>query len=105
MRKAAAVMALLAVLALGLSVRPASAHHRGHFWGGFAAGTATGLIVGTLAAPRYYEPAPVYVVPAHPVCRDYYTDGYWRQVPMFDAGGFVTYRNDWVPATHQRVCQ
>ncbi len=106
MKKIAVVTALLMALTLTVSVRPASAHHAGHFWGGFAAGTATGLFVGTLAAPRYYyEPAPVYVYPAQPVCHDYYTDGFMRQVPMYGAGGFVTYRNEWVPGSYQRVCQ
>lgn len=105
MKKIAVVTALLLVLTLSVSVRPASAHHGGHFWGGFAAGTATGLVLGTLAAPHYYAPAPVYVYPPQPVCRDYYTDGFWRQAPMYDAGGFVTYRNEWVPGSYQRVCQ
>ncbi len=112
MKKIAVVAALLLVLTLTVSVRPAGAHHAGHFWGGFAVGTATGLVVGTLVAPRYYyapapvyyAPAPVYVVPP-PVCRDYYTEGYWRQAPMADVGGFVTYRNEWVPGASQRVCQ
>ncbi len=115
MKKIAVVTALVAVVALGLSVRPASAwhhghphhhghHHGGHFWGGFGAGAAAGLIFGTLAAPRY-EPAPVVVYPPQPVCRDIYTEGYWRQVPVPGDGGSMTYRSEWVPASTQRVCQ
>ena len=106
MKKIAVAAAMMMVLSLGFSVKPASAGG-GHFWGGFAAGTATGLVVGTLAAPPVYyapAPAPVYVYPA-PVCRDYQTQGYWRQVQVVDAYGSVGYRNDWVPGTVQRVCQ
>ena len=110
MKKIAIVTALLMLLSLGMAVKPADARHghhghHGNFWGGFAAGTATGLVFGTLAAPQYYAPAPVYVYPAPPVCRDFYTDGYWRQVPVMDAGGFTTYRSEWVPGGQQRVCQ
>jgi hypothetical protein len=115
MKKVAVVTALIAVLALGLSVQPASAQHHhhhggGNFWGGFGAGAATGLLFGTLAAPAYYPPAyyapqPVYMAPPAPVCQDIRTEGYWRQVPMMDAGGFTTYRNEWVPGSFQRVCQ
>lgn len=107
MKKIAVVTALLVTLTLTVAVKPASArHHAGHFWGGFAAGTATGLVFGTLVAPRYeYAPAPVYVYPPQPVCRDYYTQGYWRQVPVMDPAGFTTYGNEWVPASTQRVCQ
>lgn len=108
MKKIAVVTALIAVLALGLSVQPAMAqhhhhhqHHGGYFWGGFG----TGLFLGTLAAPSYYAPAPVYVAPPQPVCRDIYTGGYWRQVPMYGDGGFLTYRSEWIPASTQRVCQ
>lgn len=107
MKKIAVATALMIALTLGLSVKPASAHHghHGHFWGGFAAGTATGLVFGTLAAPRYYEPVPVYVYPPAPVCRDIQTQGYWRQVPVADAGGFTTYQSEWVPGSFQRICQ
>ena len=105
MKKIAVVTALIAALTLGLSVKPASAHHHGHFWGGFAAGTATGLLFGAVTAPRYYQPAPVYMAPAYPVCQDFQTPGYWRQVPMMDINGFVTYRTEWVPGGFQRVCQ
>ncbi len=109
MKKIAVATALMIALTLGLSVKPASAHHghhhHGHFWGGFGAGAATGLIFGTLAAPRYYEPAPVYVYPPAPVCRDIQTQGYWRQVPVMGAGGFTTYQNEWIPGSYQRVCQ
>jgi hypothetical protein len=106
MKKLAVITALLVALLLPLTAKPAIAHHghHGHFWGGFGAGAATGLVFGTVLAPRYYAPAPVYVVP-QPVCRDYVTEGYWRQVPMTDASGFTTYRNEWVPGSAQRVCQ
>ncbi len=110
MKKIAVTMVLMMILLLGFSVVPARAGG-GHFWGGFAAGTATGLVVGTIVAPRYvappvyYAPAPVYVAPAPTVCRDVYTEGYWRQVPMMDAGGYTTFRTEWVPATQQRICQ
>ncbi len=110
MKKVAAVTALLTILALTVSVRPARAGG-GHFWGGFAAGTATGLVFGTVMAPRYYAPAPVYYAPApvyvvpQTVCRDVYSGGYWTQVPMTDPAGFVTYQNQWVPGSYQRICQ
>ena len=111
MKKIAVVTALMMALILGVSVKPASAWHGhhyhhgyGNFWGGFAAGTATGLVFGTLAAPRYYEPAPVYVYPT-PVCRDIQTPGFWRQIPVTDAGGFTSYQSVWVPGSFQRVCQ
>ncbi len=115
MKKIAVVTALVAALALAVSVKPASAwhghhHHHGYrygygnFWGGFAAGTFTGLAVGALTAPQYVAPQPVYVYPS-PVCRDIQTGGYWRQVPVVDPAGFITYQNQWVPAIIQRVCQ
>jgi len=111
MKKIAVVMALILAVTIGLSAKPAEARHHGNFWGGFAAGTATGLIVGTVAAPRYYAPAPVYVYPAPtyvypaPVCRDIQTPGFWRQTPVMDAGGFTTYQSEWMPGSFQRVCQ
>ena len=107
MKKIAVVTVLLMILTLGLAVTPASAHHhRGHFWGGFAAGAASGVVFGPLFAPGpvYIAPTPVYVAPP-PVCRDFPTQGYWRQVPMVDAGGFTTVRSEWVPPSVQRVCQ
>jgi len=110
MKRIAVATVVLVALTFGLA--PKAAHAGGgHFWGGFAAGTATGLVVGTLAAPRYYAPAPAYYAPApvyvapSPVCRDYQTGGYWRQVPVVDAGGFTSYQNVWVPGGVQRVCQ
>ena len=112
MKKIAVVTALMVALTLGVSVKPASAWGRGnYFWGGFASGTATGLVVGTLAAPRYYAPAPVYYYPAPayvypaPVCRDFQTPGYWQQVPVMDQAGLTTYQSQWVPGSFQRVCQ
>jgi hypothetical protein len=113
MKKIAVVAALAAVLMLAVSVKPASAwHHGNYFWGGFAAGTATGLLFGAVAAPRYYAPPPVYYYPAPPayvypapVCRDFQTPGYWGQVPVTDPGGLTTYQSMWVPGSVQRVCQ
>ena len=110
MKKIAIATMLLVGLSLGLAARPAHAGGGHHFWGGFAAGTATGLVFGTLASPYYYAPpayygpAPVYAYPG-PVCRDVATGGYWSQVPMADPAGFVTYRAQWVPSTMQRICQ
>jgi hypothetical protein len=110
MKKITIATALVVALGLGFSAQPAAAGG-GNFWGGFGAGAATGLLFGTLAAPAYapppayyYAPAPVYMAPG-PVCRDITTGGFWGQVPMTDAGGFVTYRSEWVPATTQRICQ
>ena len=109
MKKLAIATLLMVGLSLGLTAQPAHARGGGHFWGGFAAGTATGLVFGALAtpyypAPVYYGPAPVYGYPG-PVCRDFATGGFWRQVPMMDPAGFVTYRAEWVPPGMQRVCQ
>jgi hypothetical protein len=108
MKKIAIVTVLVAVLGLSLSAQPAAAGG-GNFWGGFGAGAATGLVFGTLAAPRYYAPAPVYYAPAPvymgPVCQDMVSGGFYRQVPVTDAAGFTTYQPMWVPSTVQRVCQ
>ena len=109
MKKIAVVAALIAVLALGLSAQPASAHHLhhhhhhgGHFWGGFGAG----VLLGTLTAPRYYAPAPVYTYPSPIVCREVYAEGFWRQVPVYgDGGAVISYRSEWIPPSTQRVCQ
>ena len=104
MKKLAVVTVLLTGLLLPFTAQPASAYHGGYFWGGFGAGTATGLFVGTALAPRYYyAPAPVYVAP-QPVCQDYVTQGYWRQVQVMDPSGAMTLQNQWVPGSVQRVC-
>jgi hypothetical protein len=90
-------------------------HHHGgsgagYLVGGLALGALTGVVIGSLIAPRpvYAEPpvvyqpapapvvvappAPVYVAPPPPVCTDYY-------VPN-------TYRNGvWVGAHWERICQ
>ncbi len=113
MKKIAALTVLVAALTLAVSVRPASAgkYGYGNFWGGFAAGTATGLVFGTLAAPRYYAPPPAYYYPPPayvypaPICRDFQTPGYWGQVPVTDPSGLTTYQPAWVPGSIQRVCQ
>ncbi len=75
--------------------RPAEAH--GRFWGGVVLGGVTGLVVGSLVAPRVVAPAPVYVAPPPvvyqpapvyvappvvyqpvPVCSRYWVDPYWN---------------------------
>ncbi|HYB73607.1 MAG TPA: hypothetical protein VED18_09555 [Candidatus Sulfotelmatobacter sp.] len=104
MKKLALVTVLLVGLLLPFTAQPASAGNGGAFWGGFGAGTATGLFVGTALAPRYYAPAPVYVVP-QTVCQDYVTQGYWRQVTVTDPSGAPMVQNQWVPGSVQRVCQ
>lgn len=100
------------IVTLGLMVvilatpSPALAHHSsGHFWGGFAAGAATGLIVGQAFVPRVYyapppivHPGPAYHPYAGPVyypaatCYDYWVNGYW-------------YYGTWVPAHWERACR
>lgn len=108
MRRLIAGMLVLGLMALILvTPAPAFAHHaRGHFWGGFAAGAFTGLILGGIFAPPvYYAPPPVvyqpgpayypYPAPAYyPVttCYDYWVNGYW-------------YYGSWVPAHWERVCR
>ncbi len=76
----------------------------GHFWGGFAVGTVTGLIVGqTFAPPVYYaspplgvyQPAPVFLGPVHypaATCWDYWVSGYW-------------YYGAWVQGHWERFCR
>jgi hypothetical protein len=110
MKKIAIATLVLVALSLGLAVQSADARGGHHFWGGFGAGAATGLVFGTLATssyyapPVYYGPAPVYAYPG-PVCRDIVTGGFWTQVPVTNPVGFVTYRTEWVPSGMQRVCQ
>ena len=59
---------------------------------------------------------PVYPYPAYPAgyyapvfvpqCATYSTPGYYRQVPWYtDAGGFTTFRQEWVPPATTQVCR
>jgi hypothetical protein len=62
----AAVIVALVIPALSASA-PANAGDGGAVAAGVAGGLLGGLFLGSaLAGPRYYEPAPVYVVPAPP---------------------------------------
>ncbi len=65
MKRLAAGLVIVGLLAGVLLVpRPAAAWGGGHFVGGLAVGTATGLILGGVFAPRVvYAPPPVYVAP------------------------------------------
>ena len=102
------------VVVLIATPKPAYAGGHGRFWGGFAAGAVTGLVVGGVftprvyAAPAYvYQPAPVYMAPAPayvyqyqyqpayvpaPVCSDYWVDQYWN--------GY-----GWTPGHWERACR
>ncbi len=77
----------------------------GHFWGGFAVGAVTGVILGNAFAPPVYyapppvvyQPAPVYYYPApvyYPAttCYDYWVNGYW-------------YYGSWVAGHWERACR
>lgn len=72
MKRLVSGLLLLGLVAVVLGTPTAAfAHHRGHFWGGFAVGTVTGLVLGNaFAPPAYYAPpavvyapTPVYVAP------------------------------------------
>jgi hypothetical protein len=69
----------------------------GYFWGGVAAGAFTGLVVGSILAPRVYAappmvyPAPVVVQPA-PGCTSHWVPTYWN--------GYL-----WVPGYWAQTCQ
>lgn len=87
MRKVLA--ALLVASTLGLTFSPTPTHaDNGNIAAGIIGGLAVGTFLGAAAAqPRYYAPAPVYVVPG-PV----YQECYWtRGAPVFDR-----YRGVWV---------
>lgn len=64
----------------------------GPFWGGLAVGAVTGIVVGSIFAPRVYaappvvyqpappvvyQPAPVIVYQPAPVCSTYWVPTYW----------------------------
>jgi hypothetical protein len=77
----------------------------GYFWGGLAVGAVTGVVVGSIFAPRVYaappvvyqappviyQPAPVVVQPA-PVCSSYWVPAAWN--------GY-----QWVPGYWAQACQ
>lgn len=70
----------------------------GYFWGGLAVGALTGVVVGSVLAPRVYaappvvyQPAPVVVQPA-PVCTSYWVPTAWN--------GY-----QWVPGYWAQACQ
>ena len=63
MKRLIAGILAVAVLAAVVLTVPQPAEARGNFWGGFAAGAVTGVVVGGVLAPR-----PVYVGPPV-VCR------------------------------------
>ncbi len=84
-------------------------HHHGHapFWGGLAVGAVTGIVVGSIFAPRVYaappvvyqpappvvyQPAPVVVYQPAPVCTSYWVPTYWS--------GY-----QWVPGYWAQSCQ
>jgi hypothetical protein len=128
MKRIVAGMTLVALAGMLVAAPPAFAggrrhyhghrghhHHRGsgagYLVGGLALGALTGVVVGSLLAPKpvyadppvvyqpapppapvVVQPAPVVVAPPAPVCTDYY-------VPS-------TYRNGvWVGAHWERICQ
>jgi hypothetical protein len=77
----------------------------GYFWGGLAAGAFTGIVVGSLLAPRVYaappvvyQPAPVIVqsapviVQAAPVCSNFWVPTSWNGV-------------QWVPGYWAQACR
>ncbi len=102
MKRWLAVIVVLGLVAVALVPTPAFAG--GRFWGGFAAGAVTGLILGDVFAPRvYYAPPPVVYQPApiyyaapvyYPAttCYDYWVNGYW-------------YYGTWIPGHWDRACR
>ena len=75
MKKTLTLLAAAGALAVVSVAAPteANAWHRGYGHGGAVAagvlgGLAAGAIIGGALAPRYYEPAPVYVAPGPASC-------------------------------------
>jgi len=77
----------------------------GYFWGGLAVGAVTGLVVGSIFAPRVYAAPPVVYQPAppvvyqpapvvvyQPVCSTYWVPTYWS--------GY-----QWVPGYWAQACR
>lgn len=75
------LIVLVAAATMGAAIvpAPAQAGNGGAVAAGVIGGLAAGAIIGSaVAAPRYYEPAPVYVAPPPPRC-------YWtRGAPVWD---------------------
>jgi hypothetical protein len=113
MKRLIAGILAVAVLAAVVLTIPQPAEARGNFWGGFAAGAVTGVVVGGVLAPRpvyvgppvVYGPAPVYVAPSPvvaqpapvyaapgPVCSTYWVNGYW-------------YGYNWVAGHWEQACR
>jgi hypothetical protein len=119
MRLAMKVIAAILVVGLVGAVlalpQPAEARGRhggtGHFIGGVVAGGVTGLVLGSLFAPRVvypapvyapppvvYQPAPVYVAPPPVV---------YQRVPVCTSQWVSTYWNgyQWVPGYWTQICR
>jgi hypothetical protein len=80
-------------------------YNPGYFWGGVAVGAVTGLVVGSIFAPRVWAPAPVVVQPAPvvvqpapvfvqpaPVCSSFWVPTSWN--------GY-----QWVPGYWAQACR
>jgi hypothetical protein len=73
-------------------------HGAGPFWGGLAVGAVTGIVVGSIFAPRVYAAPPVVYQPApppavyQPVCSSYWVNTYWD--------GY-----QWVPGYWAQACR
>ena len=101
MKRTVAGLLVFGLVALAL-VTPTAAFAGGeHFWGGFAVGGVTGLVLGSAFAPRHYappavvyEPAPVYVAPP----AVYYALGpvYGGPAPAYVPGRWVWNGWQWV---------